>query len=146
MRDIVIVDIDGTLSKIGDRLSCLARIPPDYDEFYDRCDEDEPMVEIIRMVKALSWYYQIILCTGRRESCRAKTKMWLVKYDLTESNMMLMRPNGNTWNDTELKPHLLEQEGITLDRIAFVIEDRDAMVKKWREMGLVCVQVADGNY
>jgi len=34
----------------------------------------------------------------------------------------------------------------TLDRIAFVIEDRDAMVKKWREMGLVCVQVADGNY
>lgn len=35
-KSIVVVDIDGTLTKVGDRASCLKKTPPDWDEFYAR--------------------------------------------------------------------------------------------------------------
>ena len=27
-----------------------------------------------------------------------------------------------------------------------LLEDRNSMVKKWRELGLICLQVVDGNF
>jgi hypothetical protein len=41
---------------------------------------------------------------------------------------------------------LLAKAGIPLDEIAFVLEDRNSMVKKWRELGLTCLQVAEGDF
>lgn len=31
-------------------------------------------------------------------------------------------------------------------RVAFILEDRNSMVKKWRELGFKCLQVADGDF
>ena len=143
--EIVIVDIDGTLTKVGDRAECLARNPPDWDEFYARCGEDEPVKPIIRIVQKFSWDYNIVLCSGRRESCRDHTEKWLDKYDIHYTKMLL-RKDGDFRHDTVIKPELLKEAGIELDGIAFVMEDRNAMVKKWRSMGLVCLQVAEGDF
>ena len=49
-------------------------------------------------------------------------------------------------HDTVTKPELLKNAGIKLDSIAFVLEDRNVMVKKWRELGLICLQVAEGAF
>ena len=57
-----------------------------------------------------------------------------------------MRKNNDHRHDSEVKPELLKEAGIKLDSIAFVLEDRNSMVKKWRELGLICLQVADGNF
>ena len=57
-----------------------------------------------------------------------------------------MRKNNDHRHDIEVKPELLKEAGIKLDSIAFVLEDRNSMVKKWRELGLICLQVADGNF
>jgi len=53
-KEIVLVDIDGTISKVGDRLRYLEQKPKDWDSFYEACGEDEPIDEIIRLVRNLA--------------------------------------------------------------------------------------------
>lgn len=146
MKNIIVVDIDGTLSKVGDRVKVLNYDPPDWDQFYARCGEDKPVPEIISMVNVLCMQYRIVLCTGRRESCRESTELWLTENGFIEFGIMLMRPDGDFRHDTILKPDLLEKAGIDISEIEFVLEDRNSMVKKWRDMGLVCLQVAEGDF
>ena len=148
----IVCDIDGTISKVGDRLKYLQQNPPDWDKFYDDCFEDEPIQPIIDMVNNLmqSEYgieYLFVFCTGRRESVREKTKKWLVK-NVTEylGEDILMRPDNDHRHDTEIKPELLAAAGITPENTAFIIEDRNSMVKKWRELGFTCIQPAEGNF
>jgi hypothetical protein len=43
MKFIVIVDIDGTISKVGDRIKYLKQDPKDWESFYKDCFEDEPI-------------------------------------------------------------------------------------------------------
>jgi hypothetical protein len=57
-----------------------------------------------------------------------------------------MRKNDDHRHDTEVKPELLRENGIGLETIAFVLEDRNSMVKKWRDLGLICLQVAEGDF
>lgn len=144
----IIVDIDGTLSKVDDRLWYLKRNPPDWDEFYARCGEDKPIDEIVSLVIHLSKFYKVVFCTGRRESCRTITEKWLNDHGLSEYHSLLMRENADHRHDVDVKPELLLKAGITIgaNDIAFVIEDRNSMVKKWRELGLTCIQVAEGDF
>ena len=150
MRKTVIVDIDGTISRIGDRLKYLQQEPKDWDSFYNDCFDDEPIIEMVDLVYDLYLQrYQLVFCTGRRESCREKTINWFNKYfepEISKFSKLLMRKNNDHRHDIEVKPELLKEAGIKLDSIAFVLEDRNSMVKKWRELGLICLQVADGNF
>ena len=150
MKRIVIVDIDGTISKVGERLKYLNQEPKDWDSFYNDCFEDEPIIEMVDLVYDLYLQrYQLVFCTGRRESCREKTINWFNKYfepEIAKFSKLLMRPNKDHRHDSEIKPELLKNAGIELDSIAFVLEDRNSMVQKWRELGLICLQVADGDF
>lgn len=150
MKRIVIVDIDGTISKVGERLKYLNQEPKDWDSFYNDCFEDEPIIEMVDLVYDLYLQrYQLVFCTGRRESCREKTINWFNKYfepEIAKHSKLLMRPNKDHRHDSEIKPELLKNAGIELDSIAFVLEDRNSMVKKWRELGLICLQVAEGDF
>lgn len=145
MRKIVVVDIDGTVSKVGDRLKYLKRDKPNWDRFYDSCFEDQPIQEVIDLVKVLEKDYEIVYCTGRRESVRGVTQTWLLDRGLMVGKL-LMRPDGDKRHDTDVKPEQLSNEGILLQEIAFVLEDRDSMVKKWRGLGLKCLQVDYGDF
>lgn len=140
---IIVFDIDGTLSLVGTRKECLERNPKNWDEFYDRCDEDAPNVPILNLLYPLS-ICQIYLVTGRRESCRTKTMNWLTKMNVVDCvDKLIMRPDGDFRHDTILKPELIQP---FQHQIITIFEDRDSMVKKWREMGLSCCQVAEGNF
>jgi len=145
----VIVDIDGTISKLGDRLKYLNQDPPDWDNFYENCMEDEPIWEIIYLVGSLmNSGYHIVFCTGRRESVRNKTNMWLHQYfgQYFAPLDLLMRRDGDHRHDTEVKPELMSNACIAPDDVHFVLEDRASMVKKWRELGYRCLQVAEGDF
>jgi hypothetical protein len=150
MRKTVIVDIDGTISKVGERLKYLQIEPKDWDSFYNDCFDDEPILDIVDLVYDLYIQrYNIVFCTGRRESCREKTIAWFNKHfepEVAKFSKLLMRPNKDHRHDIEVKPELLKKAGIELDSIAFVLEDRNSMVKKWRELGLICLQVAEGDF
>lgn len=147
MRKVIIVDIDGTISKIGERLKYLQQEPKDWDSFYNDCFEDEPITETCLLIETLSFAYDIVFCTGRREMCREKTVKWLNKYmsdvDANEY-LLLMRPDNDHRHDTEVKPELIKN--INPNSIKFIFEDRNSMVKKWRELGFTCFQVADGDF
>ncbi len=145
IKEIVIVDIDGTLAKVGDRLKYLKDKNPDWDKFYSSCFQDEPIQEIIDLVDNLQGVYEIVYCTGRREQVRDITEKWLTLNGLIP-HTLLMRPNGDKRHDTEVKPEQVKLAGIELGRVAFVLEDRDSMVKKWRKLGLKCLQVEYGDF
>lgn len=154
-QKIVVVDIDGTISKVGERVKYLKQTPKDWDSFYNDCFEDEPIWPIIELVSSLyerhagdRSIYEIVFCTGRREQCRNKTLAWfnwIHKYSFAECRL-LMRKDGDLRGDIEVKPELLREAGINLEDIAFVIEDRNSMVKKWRELGLICIQPFEGDF
>ena len=147
MKNIVVVDIDGTIAKVGDRLKYLQQEMKDWDSFYEHCDEDEPIKDMLELVYDLfRSYNHIVFCTGRRESVRAKTEAWLSKHLGIEEYILLMRPDGDFRHDTMVKPELLAQMNITPDRVYCILEDRDSMVAKWRDLGYRCLQVDRGDF
>lgn len=147
MKNTVVVDIDGTIAKVGERLKYLQQEKKDWDSFYEHCDEDEPIRDVISIIEDL--YYEgrnIVFCTGRRKSVAEKTRDWLLKHTKVKSFDLLMRPDGDFRHDTMVKPELLDQMKITPDRVLCILEDRDSMVAKWRELGYRCLQVDRGDF
>jgi len=149
-KNIVIVDIDGTISKVGDRLKYLHQSPKDWDSFYNCCFEDEAIDEMVDLVYGLHLQgCDLVFCTGRRESCRESTIKWFnanFETEIAKLSKLLMRPNKDHRHDTEVKIELVKNAGIDFSSIAFVLEDRNSMVAKWRELGVKCLQVADGDF
>lgn len=147
-KKIVVVDIDGTVSKVGDRLKYLQQDKKDWDAFYEHCYEDAAIEDMCRLVEDL-WqvWYHIVFCTGRRESVREKTKEWIKQHIAIGWNYdLLMRKDGDWRHDTEVKPELLQNANIAPGDVCFILEDRDSMVAKWRELGFRCLQVTDGKF
>ena len=147
-KNIVVVDIDGTIAKVGDRLKYLQQEKTDWDAFYEHCDEDEPIDEMCQLVADLFVLGRdIVFCTGRRESVREKTRNWLTQNVIsTYDDELLMRKDKDWRHDTEVKPELLQKASITPDKVYFILEDRDSMVAKWQELGYRCLQVANGKF
>jgi hypothetical protein len=144
MKIIVIVDIDWTISNVGDRKKYIEKYPKDLDSFFKTTNEDTPIIEMVELIQNLSFFYYIIFCTGRHELLRDETECWLKKYLQIQSEyIVLMRKNGDMRHDVVVKPELIRKYGIDFNSIAFVLEDRTCMVKAYREMGLLVLQVAD---
>ena len=147
-KDIVIVDIDGTISSVGPRIKHLRQSPVDWDSFYAECFEDNPIIEMVELVKYLSRKYFIIFCTGRRESVREVTVAWIkanMGIDVSDTEL-LMRPNGDMREDSDVKVEQLILSGVDMQRIAFILEDRSSVVKMWRDRGIRCLQVDKGEF
>lgn len=148
MKNTIVVDIDGTIAKVGDRLKYLQQEKKDWDSFYEHCDEDEPIKDIIELIELMQIHeYNIVFCTGRRESVRKKTEDWLFKNIWCLREYKLLMRKDNDWrHDTEVKPELLANAGITPDNVWFVLEDRDSMVAKLRDLGFRVLQINDGKF
>lgn len=151
----VVFDIDGTVAKVGDRIKYIdgTTKKKDYKKFYQGCTEDKPIQPLIDMAQTFFIRgYIIIFITGRMEYVREETEAWIKKhfnYGFKYQHLF-MRDSNDTRPDTETKPELMERlfelEGIEPSKIKFIFEDRSSMVKKWRELGFTCFQVADGDF
>ena len=142
----VVFDIDGTLSIVGDRLKYLQVTPPNWDAFYGACGEDTVNDAIREVYAAMEDIgHEIYFVTGRRESCRKDTISWMLRnhIECQSDKHLLMRKKGDLRHDTEVKPELIEP---LKGDILCIFEDRNSMVKKWRELGYTCLQVADGDF
>ena len=157
MRSIVVVDIDGTITDASERAAkYLSKEPKDWDGFYAACGHDKPITEMVRLVEALSDSYGIVFCTGRRRSTNDATRLWLRQnlqtFRYSRSGVMglpiLYRNDGDKRHDTEVKQELLDEylKQHPDYRVAFILEDRNSMVKKWRDLGFKCLQVAEGDF
>jgi hypothetical protein len=134
----VLVDVDGTLAIRG------RRSPYDW----SRVGEDDPNPPVIELVQliAAAGRHRIILLSGRDEVCRLQTEMWLdaqrVPYD-----ELYLRPHRDNRKDAIVKVELYRRHIAPRFEVAFVLDDRDQVVRAWREeLGLPCFQVAYGDF
>lgn len=134
--DVIIVDIDGTIALKGNR------------DPYDLTlvSQDKPNDKIVWLTKHLndSSFCNLVFVSGRNEVCRTETTEWLEKHGFMYP-ILFMRKSNDFRADEIVKKEIYETE-IFPARVWFVFDDRNRTVKMWRELGLTCLQVADGNF
>lgn len=60
--------------------------------------------------------------------------------------MLHMRKTGDMRKDAIVKREIFDGEIKDYFFIEFVLDDRNQVVEMWRDLGLTCFQVADGNF
>tara|TARA_R100000231_G_C5273722_1_gene149446 strand:+ start:240 stop:713 length:474 start_codon:yes stop_codon:yes gene_type:complete len=151
----VIFDLDGTLADIEGRrkMAMKSNGKMDWDIFFaDRLIEtDVPNWPVIQTAQSLFEKFNIAIFSGRSESTKTVTEEWLKKHNVP-FNMLKMRPTKHPFKfmpDNKLKQQWLDDifpgDSKKLD-IVCVFDDRDKVVKMWRDNGLTCMQVAPGNF
>lgn len=150
MSKYIVVDIDGTIADCSARAKYLEQTPKDWGGFYAGIAGDKPIVPILDALAVLddSDEYDVVFCTGRDEAYRQATHDWLWRKAecYVNAKQLLMRPAGDRRSDEIVKPELLAARGITPDNTAFILEDRAKVVRRWRDLGFRCLQVADGDF
>jgi hypothetical protein len=139
-----LMDIDGTLADISHRLHYIQKDPKDWDGFFDACSGDAPIGHMIDLCRSLAQFSPIVFVSGRSERCRADTKTWLDEYSLYGD--LYMRKDGDHRPDYQVKKELLDRIRADGFEPRMVFEDRAQVVEMWRENGIPCAQVAEGNY
>lgn len=139
----VVFDLDGTLALTEHRAHYLTRQPKDWRAFYAACDKDPPCHPIIRTLMSL--YVNgadVQIWTGRSKEVLAKTEAWLDVHGLGAIPLK-MREDGDHRPDTVLKEEWLNEAHRKPD---LIFEDRASVVSMWRSHGIVCCQVAPGDF
>lgn len=142
----IIFDLDGTLALNDHRIHFIDRPvgERDWDAFHEACDLDLPNEPIIHTLHSLrDSGRHIEIWTGRTERVQYKTEIWLQKYDLRRDVPLKMRPSGEQLPDFELKKQWMDNHKYN---IFMTFEDRDSVVKMWRDNGAVCCQVQPGDF
>jgi len=145
----IVFDLDGTLALNEHRQHFVDRPvgEKDWKSFFAACDKDEPCRPLVALAYGL--YYGgmdvVEIWSGRSAEVNDKTAAWLDRYALAAVPRR-MRAEGDHRPDTVLKEEWL-LESIAAGRAPdLVFDDRASVVKMWREHGIVCAQVAPGEF
>jgi len=144
----IIFDLDGTLALDHARAVHLKKDPKDWDSYFSLAASDLPHGPIHSIFHAL-WANgaEIEVWTGRIESLREITLAWCEEHGLPiDSEMLRMRPTGSRQEDTEMKREWLLAERALGNEVILAFEDRQRVVNMWRAEGVVCCQVAPGDF
>lgn len=138
----IIVDIDGTLAHMTDRS------PYDYSKVNTDI-VDENVAQIVRKyaqrdIQDLPDTY-IVIVSGREDGCREVTEQWLADNHIPYDEFY-MRKSGDQRNDAIVKKEIYDEFIKPRFNVRFVLDDRDRVVKMWREEGLKVLQVAEGDF
>lgn len=138
-KPIILCDIDGTLALRGDRG------PHDH----DRSIEDAVNWPIVQLCDALhqSGAFDLLLVSGREDIFREVTEWWFTTHQLLPYRLgLIMRGKGDHRPDDVVKAELYRTVIEPHYRVHAVLDDRMRVVKAWRDLGLTCLQVAEGNF
>lgn len=139
----IIIDVDGTVAHNDGHRGW---------HDYAKVVNDKPIqtnIEIIRAVLAATKAYPIFL-SGRQDSCRTETLYWIhehvVPHLTTEDFSLLMRDAEDFRKDSIIKKEIYDKYIAPIYNILVAFDDRDQVVNMWRENGIRCYQVANGNF
>ena len=146
---IVIFDLDGTLALIDDRRDLATKDNGkfDWDVFFnpDNISLDLPNVPVIQMANILHKQgFRIFILSGRSDVTHQATVNWLNDNGIWWDHLVMRPQNQLYLPDNDLKQGWLDTIG--KDNVAMVFDDRNQVVDMWRQNGLTCFQVADGNF
>lgn len=141
----VICDLDGTLCDITHRRHFVAGEKKDWKSFFANVKDDAlnaPVAELLDTLAADG--HHILLVSGRPITpCGIPTEDWLLNHEIAYDHLF-MRQGGDHRSDVIVKQEILDH--LPKDRIDYVLDDRDSVVKMWRDNGLFCMQVAPGDF
>ena len=143
----VIFDIDGTLANISHRQHWVATKPRNWVAFKQGIPHDKPHDDIIWLLKILSTATRIMIVSGREgsEISKKHTEDWLHQHNIAYEELH-MRPDKDYRDDSIVKREILADLRARHGEPLMVFDDRDRVVKMWREEGVRCLQVAPGDF
>lgn len=147
----IIVDLDGTIAFDDHR----RKLIPDegWDAYFAACVNDVPNLALIKVMHMFELQgYKIHILTGRAEFTMEDTVKWLSHYDVPYHNIMMRKDEDydsssrdsnpdNFKSDEAVKTEMLENVGLNSDNVLVVLDDRDVMLKFWRDNGYMAWQV-----
>ena len=156
LQKAIICDLDGTLALMNGRSP--------YDA--STCENDLPNTPVIECVKAMFLQgYKIIFMSGREDKYREPTLKFIQRYcqvpakwafPMENDNRpqthvipfeLYMRSSGDMRKDQIIKRELFDANVNGKYFIQFVLDDRDQVVRGWRnDIGLTVFQVAPGDF
>lgn len=150
MNKTVIFDLDGTLALIDDRRALAAKPNGkiNWKVFFDpkNIQLDQPNLPVIAMAKMLKAQgHSVVIFSGRDSISRVQTIDWLNQHGVP-FDVLKMRPQGSFTPDDVLKQDWLDQLFPDKNDVLCIFDDRDKVVKMWRDNGISCFQVAPGNF
>lgn len=155
LKPLYIFDLDGTLALIDHRRHFVDRVrkEQDWKAFYAACVDDHPNDPVIDTMHGLIRSgAEVWIFSGRSDEVRSQTVRWLaantvfMSWEL-EGPALTMRRAGDYTPDDVLKRTWYENLLLAdKARIVAVFEDRNRMVKMWRDVGVPCFQVAEGDF
>lgn len=147
----IIFDLDGTLADCTHRLHFIQGEKKRWTEFFAACPDDKPIAPVINCFNALARQGQHIeVWSGRSDEVFKQTDDWLFKHvecwGLIHACDLRMRPAGNHIDDHILKERWLDEALAAGKQVTMVFDDRRRIVDMWRRRGIVCLQVAPGEF
>lgn len=139
-------DIDGTLADGEHRIHHIKQEKKDWRAYFAACAGDKPIQHMVDL--AITLYdadHKIIYVSGRSDECMEATIQWLIRHQLPDAPLF-MRKAGDHRNDDILKSEFLDQIIAAGYEPIMAFDDRDRVVKMWRERGIPCCQVAPGDF
>lgn len=142
----IIFDLDGTLADCEHRRHLVRKNDPDWRAFFAACVDDTPIQAVIDTLHAFNadilGSHKVEIWSGRSEEVRAETEQWLFDVGI-RGNKLRMRPVCDQTPDEILKKQWLDEEPVKPD---LVFDDRNKVVDMWRANGIICCQVAPGDF
>ena len=133
----IICDLDGTLAIHTNR--------GPYDTA--KCETDEVNMAVSQMIAILQHGFQLFFFSGREDRFRPQTVAWLSRHGYKPEHYELyMRPTGDFRPDDVIKLEIFDRVIRDKYNVLVAFDDRDRIVSLWRNLGLTCFQVADGNF
>jgi predicted kinase len=132
---VTIVDVDGTLALVNGRGY--------YD--YSLVLTDLPNQPVVDLVRLLAHEGGIVYVTGRPDTCREDTKLWISRH-VCVPGPLFMRAEGDKRKDAVIKRELFDELIRDQYNVRWVVDDRNQVVRMWRELGLTVLQVAEGAF
>jgi len=141
MSKIVLCDIDGTVAN-NDHRQHLLKEYKDWDLFFSKLDQDEPIKKIIKIVNEYAEQgFLIYFLTGRPERYELKTRQWLEKFFKFQINL-IMRKDGDM-RDKLLIKHELFSDNFQPEEILVCIENDLKLCDLWESLDLAVINVND---
>lgn len=134
LPEAIMCDLDGTLALLNGR--------DPYDA--STCENDLPNIPVVKVVLQFR-HLKLICVSGREDKYREQTVRWLEK-TLGYKPELYMRKAGDMRKDSIVKRELFDANIRDKYRVIFVLDDRNQVVEMWRNMGITCLQVADGDF
>jgi len=143
----VLFDLDGTLFDVEHRRRYVQVEPKNWDAFNAACVLDKALPHVKLLHDMIYMFgYKIIYCSGRSDEFLPQTLGCLFsEYQVTHPDLR-MRKAKDRRSDDIVKKEILDEILAEGYNPVFAVDDRDQVVKMWRENGIPCFQCAPGDF